>query len=202
MTTTPAPTSVALRLPEGWWELDPRAEDIVAELWRAVGADQVKAVPKETLLALLAPLGLELRRLSEQVEPVLVGLYANPIPIEGAEQPLVITAQVLLALSRFDGDPAAVQAGIAAQGQPHPATRLSVVNLASGEAVLEVGPVTVRHPEWETPVPAHQRRYFFPVPGSERVAVLTFLTPNLELVEAFDTIFEAIAQTLNFGYDE
>jgi hypothetical protein len=202
MTTTPVPTSVTLRLPEGWWELDPRAEDIVAELSRAIGAEKVAAVPQETLMELLIPLGIELRRLSDQVDPVLVGLYTHAIQVAGMDKPLVVTAQVLLALSRFPSDLDTVRMGLSEQRAGQPAMRLTPVTLPAGEAVQEVGPVKVRHPDWEAPVTAHQRRYFLPVAGSGRVAVLTFLTPNLDLVEAFDGVFEAIAETLSFGFDE
>jgi hypothetical protein len=195
MTSTTPPTTVSIRLPEGWWEIDPRAQDIVAELRRAIGTKQIEAIPEETLLRLLQPLALEIRRLCGDAELLLIGLYTSAVEVAGAEQPLVITAQVLLAMSNLDGGLDAVRQGVPKTS----ASRPSTVRLPAGEAVLETGPVTVSHPDWERPVPAHQRRYFLPVQGTARVAVLTFLTPNVDLAEPFDGVFEAIAETLSFS---
>jgi hypothetical protein len=72
------------------------------------------------------------------------------------------------------------------------------VDLPAGEAVLVSGTTEVDDPDWTGAQPAHLRRYFVPVPGMSRVAALSFLTPNVDLAEQFDEVFDAIAQTLAF----
>lgn len=41
-------------------------------------------------------------------------------------------------------------------------------------------------------------QYFVPFPGADRLAVLTFSTPNLALSDAFAEVFDAIASTLQW----
>lgn len=187
-------TAVALRLPPGWIELDPRAPDLVAELERAIG------VPEEArpdAVRLLAPLALELSRSAADGNVVLVGLFAQAIPVDGSEDPYVVTAHVLLSVSPPVDGLDEVRAGPAGRG-----AEVVPVDLPAGAGVLATAQTEVRDPSWDRPLPAHSRRYVVPVPGTPAVAILSFLTPNLDLTEQFDEVFAAVAETLAFDDDD
>lgn len=189
----PVATSVALRLPPGWIELDPREPDLVVELERALG---VPDEARDDVLRLLAPLALELHRTAADGNVVLVGLFAQAFPIEGADDPYVMTAHVLLSLSPPVNGLDEVRAGLAERGG-----QLSPVDLPAGEGVLATVETQIHDPSWETAVPARARHYVVPVPGTPTMAILSFLTPNLDLTEEFDEVFDAIASTLTFESD-
>ena len=187
-----APRSVGLRLPQDWVELDPRADDIVAELRRAVGQRWTGPGPiaEEQLLSLLAPLGLELRRLGAHADIVLVGLYADVVPVAGSDEPLVLTAHAMLSLSPPVGSLDEVRRELGADAD--------TVTLPAGTAVRLSGPATISHPDWDGEVAAYRRWYFVPVPGTDRMATLSFLTPNTTLTAVFGDVFDAVAGTLTF----
>jgi hypothetical protein len=191
--TTTAPSSVSLRLPRGWLELDPRADDIVAELRRTVGDRGRGQLAEDELLSLLAPLGLELRRLGTAAEIVLVGLYTDVVPVDGSDVPLVVTAHAMLAVSPPIASLDALRRELA-EGTEN-------VDLAAGPAVRQSGMTSVGHPDWDEAVPAYRRRFFVPLPGTDRLATLTFLTPNTGLAEVFADVFDAVADTLTFRWD-
>lgn len=182
-------TSVSLDLPTGWLELDPREPDLVGELRRKVG---VPAEANEAAVALLAPLALELARSTAGADILLVGFFAQAIEIDGADEPFVVTANVVLAVS----PPVAGldEARAALDGDIRP------VDLPAGVGVVATGETTIRDPQWEEDVPARTRRYLVPVPGTDRLVALNFLTPNLDLADQFDEVFDAIAETLEFGW--
>jgi hypothetical protein len=191
-----APTSISLRLPQKWVELDPRMPDIVAELRRAVGARWTshELIAEDQLVSLLAPLGLELRRLSEAADIVLVGLYGDAVPIPGSADPLVLTAHAMLYLSPPLGSLDEVRTELGGGAQ--------VVFLPAGQAVRSSGPVTVIHPDWDGSIEAFRCTYFVPIPGGSRMAVLSFLTPSTALTEEFADVFDAVARTLTFSLDD
>jgi hypothetical protein len=186
----PVATSVALRLPPGWIELDPREPDLVVELERALG---VPDEARDDVLRLLAPLALELHRTAAEGNVVLVGLFAQAFPVEGSDDPYVMTAHVLLSVSPPVSGLEEVKAGLAELGG-----EVSPVDLPAGAGVRAAGETQISDPSWETDVPARSLRYAVPVPGTPAVAILSFLTPNLDLTEEFDEVFDAIAATLTF----
>ncbi|HET8680360.1 MAG TPA: hypothetical protein VFM54_00570 [Micromonosporaceae bacterium] len=193
--TTPA-SEIRLRLPQGWIEFDPRADDLKAELLRAVRDEWGAAPPpeaEEQLNRLLSPLMVELKRLSGVADIILVGLFVRVLAIEGEDLPLVLTANAVLALSPPD-----VGLDLARDEAPAGWTVLPV-DLPSGRAVLMTGESQLTDPEWAEPVPARARRYVIPVPGTHRMATLAFLTPNLELAEAFTDVFDAVAESITFS---
>ncbi|MBB5868612.1 hypothetical protein F4553_001991 [Allocatelliglobosispora scoriae] len=190
-----APSSVGLRLPEGWLELDPRADDLMVELRRAVRTVWDTELDDKRLVGLLTPLAVEVRRLAATEEIVLVGVYADVIPVEGGD-PLMITAHAVLAISPPLGD--ARVACLELLGNPTAEATIAPVTLPAGDGVRDQGTTMISHPDWDEAVPAYHQRFCVPVPGVERLAVLTFLTPNLALRDAFTEVFDAIAETLTF----
>lgn len=180
---------IELELPEGWLEIDPREEDLVEAVQSALD------VPPENealLVELVAPLAIRLRRLAVQGDVVLAGFFSQLVPIEG-EEPLVISAQVLLALSPPVGDLERLQDAVAGEG-----VEVRPVDLPAGSGVLVSGTIEVDSPGWAGPTEAVLRRYFVPVPGMSRVAALSFLTPNVDLADDFAEVFDAVAGTLTF----
>lgn len=196
-----APSSVVLRLPEGWLELDPREPDLLAELRRAVGQHWGQELDDERLLSLLAPLAIELRRLAESAEMVLVGLYTRVVPVDGEDLPLVLTAHAVLALAPAPGDLDEVRRVLEVDADTH-GLEVRPVELPAGHGVLVAGTTQIRHPAWDSPAPARLRRYFVPVPGTQRLATLSFLTPNVDLADSFEELFDAVAETLSFEWDQ
>ncbi|QJY47938.1 hypothetical protein [Pseudonocardia broussonetiae] len=187
-------TEIVLHLPGSWVECDPRAPDLVEELRRMVA---VPAGARDAAVDLLAPLALELRRTTVGADVVLVGFYADAVEIEGAADPFVVTANVTLAIS----PPVAGIEGATAALRDAGAD-VAPVDLPAGRGVLATGVTTVTGESWEGEVTARTRRYLVPVPGSDRMAALSFLTPNLDLAGQLDEVFDAIAHTLEFVVDD
>jgi hypothetical protein len=181
-----AAESVALNLPAAWFELDPRTPDLVLELSRVIG---MPAEAREAAVALLGPIVTAVHSGIPDAEIVLLGGFAEAIEIDPAQDPLVVTASVLLAVSPPLDDPAAAAAGI---------DQVEPVDLPAGPTVLATGEVEITDPRWEGSVAARTRRYLVPVPGTDRIAVLAFQTPNLDLADQFDDVFAAIAESLAF----
>lgn len=190
MTPNP-PDTVAITLPEQWIEIDPRTGDVAAELASKI---QQSDEGRELLTALLAPLAVRLARLSAAADVVLAGFYTDLVEVEGEEMPFVMSAQVTLALSPPIGGADVLEELLGGDG-----VEVIPVDLPAGEAVLVSGITEVDDPAWVAPQQARLRRYFVPVAGMSRVAALSFLTPNLDLVEQFDEVFDAIARTLRFS---
>lgn len=186
--------TVSLTLPTGWREFDPRSEDLLAELERNV---DVPAGARDVAVSLLAPLALELRRATAASDVVLVGFFAQAIDIEGAPDPLVLTANVTLAVSPEVGGLAEVRAVLEGDG-----ATVAPVDLPAGAGVVSTGETLVSGDTWDGTVTARTRRYLVPVPGTSRMAALNFLTPNLDLADQFDEVFDAIAGSLSFSWDE
>lgn len=189
-----SPVTVSLHLPTGWTELDPRAPDLVAELQRAV---EVPVGARDAAVDLLAPLALELARTAAAADIVLVGFFAQAIEIDGSAEPFVVTANVVLSVSPQVGGMDEVHAALTASGG-----EVRPVDLPAGAGVLSTGESQISDPAWDATVPARTRRYLVPVPGTDRMAALNFLTPNLDLADQFDEVFAAIAKTLEFGWDD
>lgn len=185
MMTTP-PAAARYRLPPAWIEVDPHASDLLERLLDAVD------VPRhldDLARTLLQPLAVELTRLAALSEVVSAGFFAHAIEIDGSADPLVLTANVLLAISPPVESPATA-AGAGPDAEP--------VDLPAGPAVLVTGRTDVTDEQWDGVVPVRTRRYLVPVPGTDRLAVLAFQTPNIDLADQFDDVFAAIAESLAF----
>ncbi len=184
------PSTVSLRLPDEWVEVDPREPDVVGTLAAKAGIAEGN---RELAVALLAPLAVRLGRLAATGDVILAGFYADAVELDDGSPPLILTAQVLLAMS-----PPVGGADLLAELLGGDGVEVLPVDLPAGEAVLVSGTTEVDDPIWNAPAPAHLRRYFVPVPGMSRMAALSFLTPNVDLAEHFDEVFDAIARTLAF----
>lgn len=185
-----------MRLPEGWLDLDPREPDLLAELREATARQWPERQPDERVAHLLGPLLVELRGMVARADVLVVGVYADTVPVAGSPDPLLVTANVTLALSPVMTTPDA-DALLADFGSADGVIVESVA-LPAGRAVRLATITELDNPDWERPVPALLRRYLLPVPALSRVAVLTFLSPNLELADAFDVVFAAVANTVRF----
>lgn len=186
--------NVSLRLPTGWIELDPQAPDLLAELERMLDVPEEN---RDSVVTLLAPLTVELARIAATTDVVLVGMYAQSVSIDGQDKPYVVSGNVVLALSPQVSGMEEVHASLAKTGG-----EVAPVDLPAGAAVMSCGRTEISDPSWERSLLARVRRYLVPVPGTDRVATLNFLTPNLDLADQFDEVFDAIAQTLEFGYED
>lgn len=191
MTTTSVPTSVRLALPPAWVEIDPREPDVLGALRRQI---DVPDGGEELVVALLAPLAVRLSRLSARADIVLAGCYSELIEIPGETDPFVMTAQVTLAMSPPVGSLDRLQEVLGGDG-----VEVEPVDLPAGPGVLVTGRTHVDDEGWTGPQEAMLRRYFVPVPGLNRVAALSFLSPNLDLEDEFAEVFDAIAETLEFA---
>ncbi|HYH32048.1 MAG TPA: hypothetical protein VD903_16875 [Pseudonocardia sp.] len=189
--TATAPNQIHLTLPGEWIEIDPREPDVLGALLQAAAVPQESA---QVASALLAPLAVRLSRLSAAADLVLAGFYSELIPLEGSEDPFLVSANVTLALSPPIGDLAQLRELLGGDD-----VEVAPVELPAGSAVLVSGTTQVDDEGWDGPQPARLRRYFVPVPGMSRVAALSFLTPNLDLADQFDEVFDAIAATLSFS---
>ncbi|WP_328618101.1 hypothetical protein OHS18_20340 [Amycolatopsis sp. NBC_00355] len=188
---------VRVRLPKSWLEIDPRAEDLTAELIRTAREHHGDDVDEDLIGRLAGPLALELRRLTTSVDLILAGFFAEIVDT-GSPQPMLITANVAIALSPPVGGLEQVRRQIEHDARDTDA-EITTRELPAGLAVSTAGHIEVSHPGWSDTVPAFTRRFYLPVPGLHRVAALTFVTPNLDLADEFDEVFAAIAGTLSFS---
>ncbi|ACU36989.1 hypothetical protein [Actinosynnema mirum] len=201
--TPPRPAgkvSAALRLPAGWIEIDPRSD---APLPSAALSARAQRAEAERVAKLAGPVALELRKLSEGSEPLLAAVWAGG----GDLAPPALTAGALLAVSPAVGGLAQVWASIERAPGAGEVT-VSSVELPGGVALLATTEVDLPAPDLPAPdlpepdLPTPDRalvsRYFLRLPNSDRVAVLSFTTPNTELADRFGEVFAAIAASLRF----
>ncbi|MFI7601455.1 hypothetical protein [Actinoplanes sp. NPDC049681] len=195
MSSSP-PASVSLRLPQDWVELDPQAEDVPAELRRAVAARWAghPLITEDRLVTHLTPPALELRRLSASAYVVVVGVYADVVPVAGSTEPLVVTAHAMLRMSPPVCSLDDVRRKLGDDAEP--------LTLPSGPAARVSGPLTLPDRTGYGEVTAYRRDYHLPVPGTDSVGTLSFLTPNTALASVFDDVFDAVAGTLTFGWKD
>jgi hypothetical protein len=193
---TPA-RQIRVRLPKNWLEIDPRAEDITAELTRTARGHYGDDVDEDLIARLAGPLALELRRLTATTDLILAGFFAEIVDT-GSPQPMLITANVAIGLSPPVGDLQHVRRQIE-QDARDADIEITTRELPAGLAVSTAGHLDVEHVGWSDTVRAFTRRFYLPVPGLDRVAALTFVTPNLDLIDEFDEVFAAIAGTLAFS---
>lgn len=180
---------VFLRLPGGWKELDGSASSAATQL------DNLGF--EESARSLVAPLLNELQLAASQAETLVIGVFSHVYPLEDGNDPLVISAQIVLAVSPTGFGLGESQKWLRAMaGETRP------ISLPAGQGVLHVGETQLKHPAWRSGVPARTRRYVVPVPGRDKIAVLNCVTPNIDLAEKFDEVFDAIARTLEFGYND
>ncbi|GAA2697102.1 MULTISPECIES: hypothetical protein [Actinosynnema] len=182
--------SAALRLPAGWIEIDPRSD---APLPSAALSARAQRAEAERVAKLAAPVALELRKLSEGSEPLLAAVWAGG----GDLAPPALTAGALLAVSPAVGGLAQVWASIERAPGAGEVT-VSSVELPVGVALLATTEVDLPSPGLPVPDRALVSRYFLRLPNSDRVAVLSFTTPNTELADRFGEVFAAIAASLRF----
>ena len=188
---------IRVQLPKNWLEIDPRAEDLTAELSRTAREHYGDDIDEDLISRLAGPLALELRRLTANTDLILAGFFAEIVDT-GSPQPMLITANVAIALSPPVGDLQQVRRQIE-QDARDADIEITTRELPAGPAVSTAGHLDVAHPGWSDAVRAFTRRFYLPVPGLDRVAALTFVTPNLDLVDEFDEVFAAIAGTLSFS---
>jgi hypothetical protein len=187
-------STVTVNLPEGWLEIDPRQPDIAAELRRTVRERLDVEADTERVVQVAGPLAAELRRLTADTDVLIAGFFAEFIL--AGDQRLVTTASLILAISPPVQGLAEVRRALATKSADR--TRIRTADLPAGEAVVSTATITLTRPEWPDTIPALLTHYFIPVPGSDRIATLCLLTPNVDLAGAFDVVFDAIAESVAF----
>ena len=187
-------STVTVNLPDGWLEIDPRQPDIAAELRRTVRERLDIEADTERVVQITAPLATELRRLTAETDVLIAGFFAELIP--AGQQQLLTTASLILAISPPVQGLAEVRRALAAKSAHR--MRIRTVDLPAGESVVSTATITLTRPEWPDTIPALLTRSFIPVPDSDRIATLCLLTPNVDLTDAFDSVFEAIAESVAF----
>lgn len=195
----PAPVSppvegIRLATPADWFDLDldPRTSDasirqLVRE--RVPGRHPDQVARRRELTDLL----LQATRQARLQGAVLASVLATVM----AGRP--VSADLLAAVTPVAGEVDLPALGDRLAAEPGPTEKLrdlGVVELPAGPALRirkGVRP-TVLGREVDTEVVQH----FVPVPGGERMMVLTFSTPVVVLADAFAELFDAIAGTLRF----
>ncbi|WP_410633780.1 hypothetical protein [Amycolatopsis sp. cmx-4-83] len=185
-------TGVWLQLPETWLEVDPRVPDLDAEVLRTLAEHGADTNDEAAVAQFVAPLSTELRRLSAHVDVVLAGFFTEYVDSDsGGLQ--VFTANVTVALSPHVGEGAGVRGEIEREARAA-GTEIGVHDLSGGPALTTWGRVRLPH----TGTEAFTRRFHIPVPGLDQVAVLAFVTPNVDFAAWFDRLFTTISDTFRF----
>ena len=185
-------TGVWLQLPDSWLEVDPRVTDLEEEVLRTLNEHHADTRDEAAVKRFVAPLSTELRRLSAHVDVVLAGFFTEYVD-SGSDGLQVFTANVTIALSPHIGDGAGVRGEIEREAGAA-GTGICVHELTGGPALTTWGRVHLPH----TGTEAFTRRFHIPVPGLDRIAVLAFVTPNVDFAAEFDRLFVMIADTFRF----
>jgi hypothetical protein len=189
---------MALDLPTDWFEVDPRAPDLMAELLRATAPRATPDLAGETLAALLLPVFVEVRRAQQHADVVMLAGFLNSYAGEEPDVPYIATASMSAVLSPpFQGD-VRVTESLVRTGPADKGRNVRVVTLPSGEAVMTQGRTVLKHETWDDAIDAYGKRFYAPVPDDDRLLVLSFVTPNLALQDVFDELFDSIAESLSF----
>ena len=80
---------------------------------------------------------------------------------------------------------------------------VDVVELDAGLAVRRTGRARERLPGLDRPTEVLSRQYYVPVPGSgDEIVVLGFTSPNTDLEEELNGLFDSIARSFVFTYGQ
>jgi hypothetical protein len=182
-----------LRLPDGWAEVDLHAADPLDGVREPADADTDELVGNA-----IAPAIAELRRLSENADILGAAFTCEIVDVPGRAEPGLLCACLTLAVSPPVGGLADVRRDLATLDTE---VDIRTVPLAAGTSVLVAGAIEVHVTDQlghRVPLPARLFRYFVPIPGLDRLAVLSFLTPNEDAKDEFGVVFAAIADSLRF----
>lgn len=196
--------NVRLRTPAAWWDLD------LDPATKASSIDQLLAQRSRGRAdALRAALAAATEDAIQQ-RAVFASLYSDTV--EGKTMSASLVVSVVDAVGdgdgESDGDPAGLT-GIRLEIAEDLVAEFRTDGAAAEVRTLEAGPaarVRRRQPVETGPDPSSGRRaevdtlqYFVPFPDGDRLAVMTFSTPNLGLADAFAELFDAIASTLQWS---
>lgn len=188
----------SITMPADWLELDLDPDSTPASVHRLVDW----AAPHAGAAA--NTVGVELRVLLQQAAAearsqgaVLAAVYSRSFdghPVSAS----VIAAVTTTAFSDDTADYLRLLVAhlAAAPYADETVTEAAVVPIATGEAVRCRKRVVVRASGRRVTTDVVQ--YFVPCPGTASTVVLTFSTPVLPLADAFATLFDAIAETLEW----
>jgi hypothetical protein len=124
-------------------------------------------------------------------------------PVEGKDgEPLPVQASVTVAFHALDdsNDPASMLTQLIGPGS---GTSVDVVELDAGTAIRRGGRRREALAGMDQPVEYVARQYYVPVPGStDKIALLSFASPTVELADDLEKLFDAMARSFTFTWSE
>jgi hypothetical protein len=182
--------SIGLRTPAAWWDLD------LDPATRATSMDRLLAERAPGREGAVRPTLEAATDDAVAHGAVFASIFADTFDGKAVSASLVVSVVDAEAGDEADFDPDGLRLAIA-QG-------LTAEFRADGAAAevrtIEAGPaarVRSRVPLAGGPE-VGTVQYFVPFPRADRLAVLTFSTPNVGLADAFAEVFDAIASTLQW----
>ena len=206
MTGAPAsamPRDLRLATPANWFDLDLRPGTSAAALERLVeeraGGGPGQADNRRQLVRMLRKATVDAR----EQQAVFASILSDVI--EGRP----VAASVIVSLAK-DGSPApgdpqtrmrSLEVRLAQPGGPIAGAATTTVQLRAGWSVRARRQMPVVPPGFEGhPIEVDSVQYFVPLPGSTDLVLLSFSTPNLGLADAMATLFDAMADSLEFRW--
>lgn len=193
-----APQAVDLRVgvPATWLEIDLDPGTRAASFERLVAARGQAAMAAGMSRAQLVGTLETIASRAEAAGATYAALYSDVI------QGVAVSASLVASVVDGNGPP------------PPPGADATTVAQALQQLLSEQGPAELhalpagpavrvtRRLDAPTPgggtTPVENIRYFVPLPGLERLVLLEFSTPTLDLAETFGKLFDAIAATLSW----
>lgn len=211
MSPATAPARVAgfsLTVPATWFEVD------VAPATRSSSINELVTSRIRTVPALAEhgdAVARMLRRIAREAHASgAVYCAAMVEPVEGAGMTASVTVSTVRA-ARPDGTPLDSDPDLVASSLRHKTAKdeddtwqqVEVVDLpGAGRAARAYGVDDIDLPEGAGWVRSVVMQTLVPIPGTDRVAVISCSSPNLTLVEGLHDVFDAITSTFQFIVDE
>lgn len=190
----PTTSQIGLMAPEDWFDIDidpATSERSIRELCerQAEGTDVDPAVRAE----LEATLRFVSARCAELGAVAAMG-FAEVID----EEPYFLTASLTIAIVDTDAAVSVsdIERELGARGY-----ELAAVALPAGPAMVATGTSMESMPGVDEQIEVYSQRYYLPLGDDGGIAVLSFTTPTMPLVEEFAELFEVIAETLHVDID-
>jgi hypothetical protein len=194
------PTGFFVALPQGWQQLDvnPKTAAVSARMLVEQASRNSEALARNRAAFEQMLVGAAAEAARANVEYCACWFQ----PVEGPDgTALPVQASVTVAFHSLDSsnDPTSMLTELL--GSAAGSSSLDLVELDAGPAIKRGGRRREALAGMDEPVEYLARQYYVPVPGStNKIALLSFASPTLELADDLERLFDAMARSFTFTW--